>query len=39
MLLDEYDGKGKLACRGRVGAGFGEDTFRTLMPRLEKLAR
>jgi bifunctional non-homologous end joining protein LigD len=38
LLVGEYD-KGKLIYRGRVGTGFDEETFRTLTPRLDKLAR
>ena len=38
LLLGEFD-KGKLVYRGRVGTGFNEETFRTLMPRLKKLER
>jgi bifunctional non-homologous end joining protein LigD len=38
LLLGEFE-KGKLIYRGRVGTGFNEETFRTLVPRLEKLKR
>jgi bifunctional non-homologous end joining protein LigD len=42
LLLGEF-GKGKdkdkLIYRGRVGTGFNDETFRTLLPRLEKLKR
>lgn len=38
LLIGEFD-KGKLVYRGRVGTGFDEETFRTLMPRLKKLER
>ncbi len=38
LLLGEFDGK-RLIYRGRVGTGFNDDTFRTLMPRLKKLER
>jgi len=36
LLLGEFD-KGKLIYRGRVGTGFTEETFSTLLPRLKKL--
>lgn len=38
LLLGEFD-KGKLVYRGRVGTGFNEETFRTLLPQLKKLQR
>ncbi|RYE54028.1 MAG: DNA ligase D, partial [Rhizobiaceae bacterium] len=38
LLVGEYD-KGKLIYRGRVGTGFNDETFRTLLPQLKKLAR
>jgi bifunctional non-homologous end joining protein LigD len=39
LLVGEYEGKDKLVYRGRVGTGFDEETFRTLMPQLKKLQR
>ncbi len=38
LLVGEFD-KGKLIYRGRVGTGFNDETFRTLLPRLEKTRR
>jgi bifunctional non-homologous end joining protein LigD len=42
LLLGEF-GKGKekdkLVYRGRVGTGFNDETFRTLLPKLERLKR
>ena len=38
LLLGEFD-KGKFIYRGRVGTGFNDETFRTLLPRLERLKR
>ncbi len=38
LLVGEFD-KGKLVYRGRVGTGFTEETFKTLLPQLKKLQR
>jgi bifunctional non-homologous end joining protein LigD len=38
LLVGEFD-EGKLIYRGRVGTGFNDETFRTLLPMLEKLQR
>ncbi|RYZ13124.1 MAG: DNA ligase D, partial [Alphaproteobacteria bacterium] len=36
LLVGEFD-KGKLIYRGRVGTGFNDETFKTLLPQLKKL--
>ncbi|RYZ12687.1 MAG: DNA ligase D [Alphaproteobacteria bacterium] len=38
LLIGEFD-KGKLIYRGRVGTGFNDETFKTLLPQLKKLER
>lgn len=38
LLVGEFD-KGKLIYRGRVGTGFNDETFKTLLPELKKLER
>lgn len=38
LLVGEFD-KGKLIYRGRVGTGFNDETFKTLLPQLKKLTR
>ncbi len=38
LLLGEFE-DGKLIYRGRVGTGFNDETFRTLMPKFKRLQR